>query len=137
MYTTYENTKARGLVQNGGPPGSLEESGPAGVILYEMDGPYRLAFTPYRTGCPDRSHPAAILWNFQPYTTICHEQRHARKIWTGTLRDPCFSASLWTLHYACTAQCRGAGIIVTGTIYFTFRSITKNFPVKKVSLLEG
>jgi hypothetical protein len=41
--------KARGLAQHGGPPGWLEESDPAGVILYVMDGPYRLPF-PYRTG---------------------------------------------------------------------------------------
>jgi hypothetical protein len=27
-----------------------------GVILYVMDGPYRLPF-PYRTGCPDKSCP--------------------------------------------------------------------------------
>ncbi len=57
--TTYENTKARGLVQHGGPPGWLEESGPAGVILHEMVGPFRLAFLTYRTGWSDRSHPAA------------------------------------------------------------------------------
>ncbi len=50
--------KARVLAQNGGPPGGLEESDPAGVILYVMDGPYRLPFPPYRTGCPDRSCPA-------------------------------------------------------------------------------
>jgi hypothetical protein len=36
--------KARGLTQHGGPPGWLEESDPAGVILYVMDGPYRLPF---------------------------------------------------------------------------------------------
>jgi hypothetical protein len=29
--------KARGLAQHGGPPGWLEESDPAGVILYVMD----------------------------------------------------------------------------------------------------
>jgi hypothetical protein len=35
--------KARGLTQHGGPPGWLEESGPAdGVILYVMDDPCRL-----------------------------------------------------------------------------------------------
>jgi hypothetical protein len=39
--------KARWLAQHGGPPGWLEESDPAGVIL------------PYRTGCPDRTCPAA------------------------------------------------------------------------------
>jgi hypothetical protein len=38
--------KARRLVQHGGPPGWLEESDPAGVILYVMDGPHRLPF-PY------------------------------------------------------------------------------------------
>ncbi len=32
-------------------------SDPAGVILYVMDGPYRLPF-PYRTGCSDKSCPA-------------------------------------------------------------------------------
>ncbi len=50
--------KAKRLAQHGGPPGWLEESYPAGVILYVMDGPYRLPF-PHRTGCPDRSFPAA------------------------------------------------------------------------------
>ncbi len=35
--------KSRELAQHGGPPGWLEESDPAGVILYLMDGPY--------TGC--------------------------------------------------------------------------------------
>jgi hypothetical protein len=44
--------KTRGLAQHGGPPGWLEESDPAGVFLYMMDGPYRPPF-PYRTGCPD------------------------------------------------------------------------------------
>jgi hypothetical protein len=38
--------KARGLAKHGGPPGWLEESVPAGVILYMMDGPYSLPF-PY------------------------------------------------------------------------------------------
>jgi hypothetical protein len=39
--------KARGLIQHGGPPGRLEESDQAGVILHVMDRPYRLPF-PYR-----------------------------------------------------------------------------------------
>jgi hypothetical protein len=34
--------KARGLVQHGTSPGWLEESDPAGVILFVMDGPCRL-----------------------------------------------------------------------------------------------
>ncbi len=42
--------KARGLAQHGGPPGWLEESDKASVILYVMDGPYHLPF-PYRIGC--------------------------------------------------------------------------------------
>ncbi len=42
--------KANELAQHGGPPGWLEESDPAGVILHVMDGPYRLLF--HRTGCP-------------------------------------------------------------------------------------
>ncbi len=50
--------KARGLAQHGGPPGWLEDSNPAGAILCVMEGPYR-------TGCPDRSCPAASWWNFQ------------------------------------------------------------------------
>jgi hypothetical protein len=48
--------KARGLAQHGGPPGCLEESDPAGVILYVMGGPYRLPFS-YCTGFPDRICP--------------------------------------------------------------------------------
>ncbi len=46
--------KARRLAQHGGFPGRSEESDPAGVILYVMDGPSHLAF-PYHTGYPDRS----------------------------------------------------------------------------------
>jgi hypothetical protein len=55
VVTTNEAEGYRGLVQHGGSPGWLEESDPAGEILYVMDGPYRLAFP----GCPDRSCPAA------------------------------------------------------------------------------
>jgi hypothetical protein len=44
--------KARGLVQHGGPPGWLEESDTAGVILYVMDGPY--------TACLYRAVPVAL-----------------------------------------------------------------------------
>ncbi len=50
--------KATGLAQHGGLPGWLEKSDQTGVILYVMDGRYGLPF-PYRTGCPDRSCPAA------------------------------------------------------------------------------
>jgi hypothetical protein len=56
--------KPRVLAQHGGLPGWLEESALASVIIYVMDGPYRLPF-PYRTGCPDRSCPTASSWNFQ------------------------------------------------------------------------
>jgi hypothetical protein len=50
-YALNEAESYRGLDQHGGPPGLLEESDPAGVILYVVDGPYHLPF-PYRTGCP-------------------------------------------------------------------------------------
>jgi hypothetical protein len=43
--------KARGLTRHGSPPGYLEESDPAGVILYMMDG---------RTACFFLSIPAAL-----------------------------------------------------------------------------
>ncbi len=83
----------RWLAQHGGPPGWLDEIDTAGVILYVMDGPYRLPF-PYRIGCFERSCPAACWWNFQLLlyskkmnTTIRHELRHARKAWPGTLVD--------------------------------------------------
>ncbi len=39
-------TKTKGLAQQGGPPGWLEESKPASVIMYVMYGPYCL---PLRT----------------------------------------------------------------------------------------
>jgi hypothetical protein len=61
--TVVETNKAKGLAEYGGPPGRLKESDPAGVILYVMDGPYRLPF-PYHTGCLDGCYPAARLWNF-------------------------------------------------------------------------
>ncbi len=48
--------EARGLAQHGGPPSGLGESDLA--CVYMMDGPYCLPF-PYRTGCLDRSCPAA------------------------------------------------------------------------------
>ncbi len=73
--------KARGLAQHSGPPCWLEDSDPVGVILYVIDGPYRLPFPsrvilyvidgpyrlpfPYCTGSPDKSCPAASWWNFQ------------------------------------------------------------------------
>jgi hypothetical protein len=58
--------KARAGSQHGCPPGWLEESDPAGVILYMIDGPYSLPF-PYRTGCPARNYPLSTceLMEFQ------------------------------------------------------------------------
>ncbi len=44
--------KARGLALYGGPPGSLEESGPADVILNVMDGG--------RSACLFRTIPVAL-----------------------------------------------------------------------------
>jgi hypothetical protein len=81
--------KARGLTQNGGLPGWLEESDPAGVILYVMDVPYRLPF---------RTVPVVLIGAAQLradgisrccyIVTIRLELCHARKAWTGTLVDP-------------------------------------------------
>jgi hypothetical protein len=48
-----------GLAQHGGPPGWLEESDSAGVILYMVDGLYCLPF-PY--GYPAALTGAAQLW---------------------------------------------------------------------------
>jgi hypothetical protein len=78
---------------HGGPPGWLKESDPAGVILYVMDGPYRLSF-PYCTvlplqelsSCELMEFPAAVIYS---KCTLIHELRHARKVWPGTLVDPC------------------------------------------------
>jgi hypothetical protein len=56
--------KARGLALHGSLPSWLEESDPVGVILYVMDGPYRLPFL-YRTGCPDMLQlPSCELMEF-------------------------------------------------------------------------
>jgi hypothetical protein len=49
LFALVLRSKARGLAQHGSPPGWLKESDPAGVILYVMDGPYRLHFS-YHTG---------------------------------------------------------------------------------------
>ncbi len=56
--------KARGQAQHGGQPGWLDESDPAGVVLYLMYRPYHLPFL-YRAGCPDQGLPVAICWNAQ------------------------------------------------------------------------
>jgi hypothetical protein len=50
--------------QHCGPPGWLDESDPAGVIVYVMGWLYSLPF-PYCTGSHSRSCPAASWWNFQ------------------------------------------------------------------------
>ncbi len=50
--------KVRELAQHGSQPDWLEESDPAGVILYVMDGRYCLLFL-YRTDCLDRRCLAA------------------------------------------------------------------------------
>jgi hypothetical protein len=76
--------KARGLDQNGGPPGWLEESDPAGVILNVMDGPH---------ACLSSTVPAVLTGAVQlradgissyccivnVRTTIRHELRRGRK----------------------------------------------------------
>jgi len=72
--------KARGQTQHGGPPGWLEDSDPAGVILYVMDGPYRLLFH----AVPVALKGAAKLRADGMYTTIRLELRHTRKSWPGT-----------------------------------------------------
>ncbi len=54
--------KARGLAQNGGPPGWMEESDPTGVILYMMDCPYRPPFPyPELPSCELMEFPAAVI----------------------------------------------------------------------------
>jgi hypothetical protein len=64
--------KARGLAQHAGPPGWLDESDPAGVILYVMDGPYHLPF-PYCTGCPDRNCYIVNVHNHPWWATLRKE----------------------------------------------------------------
>jgi hypothetical protein len=86
----WPNTAAR--------PGWPEESDPAGVILYVMDGPYRLPF-PYSTGCPDRSCPAASWWNFQLSLYSKYTQPSVMSYVTQGRHGPWYSSrpmpSLW------------------------------------------
>ncbi len=58
--------EVRGLAQHGRRPGGLGESWP-GMCDFVHDGrPVPPTFSvPYRTVCPDRSCPAASLWNIQ------------------------------------------------------------------------
>jgi hypothetical protein len=63
IYVIAMRPKDRGMAQYGGTPGWLEESDLAGLILYVMDGPYRLSF-PYHTSCPEEllmKFPAANI----------------------------------------------------------------------------
>jgi hypothetical protein len=82
--------KARGLAQHGGPPGWQEESDPAGVILYMIDGPYCLSCTvPVALTGAAQLRADGISSCCYMNTTIRHELCHARKAWPGTLVDPC------------------------------------------------
>ncbi len=91
--------KARVLAQYGGRLAGWRRLTRAGVILYVMDGLYRLPF-PYRTGCPNRSCPAASWLNFQLplhrklFTLIRHELHQATfslyktaGVWSMKLED--------------------------------------------------
>ncbi len=74
----------RGLAQHGGLPGRLEESDPAGVILYLMDGPYRLPF---------RTVPVVLIGDAQlrsdGISRCCYIVNvHNHPSWPGTLVDP-------------------------------------------------
>ncbi len=87
--------KARGLAQHSGPPGWLEDSNPAGVILYVMDGPPTCLFRTVPvvlTGATqllaDGLASCCYIVNV-PYTAIRHELCHTRRAWPGTLVDPC------------------------------------------------
>jgi hypothetical protein len=53
------------MAQHGGPSGWLEESDPAGVILYVMDGPYRLPFLYPTMQLPCQQLPGCELIEFQ------------------------------------------------------------------------
>jgi hypothetical protein len=92
--------KARGLVQHGDPPFWLEESGPAGVILYVMDGPYRLPFPVALTGAAQlRAHGISsccyVLCKCTQPSVMCY--CHVRKAWPGSLVDPCILSGLYCL----------------------------------------
>jgi hypothetical protein len=49
-------SQARELAQHGGPPGWLEVSDPAGVVLYVMDGLYRLHFLTVQVALTGSAH---------------------------------------------------------------------------------
>jgi hypothetical protein len=80
--------KARELAQHGGLPGWLEESDPAGVILYLKDRPYRLPLLS-RTGCPDRScqlngiSSCCFIVNVHNHSSSA-TVHHARMAWPST-----------------------------------------------------
>ncbi len=80
--TSHWRPKARGLVQHGGPPGWLEESEPAGVVLYVMERLYPCLF---------RTIPVALTGTAQLRAdgiSSCCELHHAEKAWPGSLVDP-------------------------------------------------
>jgi hypothetical protein len=75
--------KARGLAHHGDPPGWLEESDPAGVICTWWTGCTACLFL-YRTGCPDRSCPAASWWN----SSCCYVVNvHNNPPWATSRKD--------------------------------------------------
>jgi hypothetical protein len=66
--------KPRGLA---GPPGWLEESDQADVILYVMDGPYLLPF-PYCTGCLDWKCPLPSADGISSCCDVVNVHNHPR-----------------------------------------------------------
>jgi hypothetical protein len=73
----------RGLGQHGGPPGWLEESDPAGVILYVVDGAYHLPF-PYRTGALELPKLRADGQTHKE-GMACYSSRPMPSLWIYTL----------------------------------------------------
>ncbi len=101
--------KARGLAQHGGPPARLEESDPAGVILYVMDGPYRLPFL-YTVPVALIGAAQLLADGISSCCYIRHELHHGRNAWPSTLVDPCLLSGLHTRGYhRLTAAAFGVG----------------------------
>jgi hypothetical protein len=84
----------RGLGQHGGPPGWLEESDPAGVILYVVDGAYHLPF-PYRTGALELPKLRADGQTHKE-GMACYSSRPMPSLWIYTVYTPSISTLPYT-----------------------------------------
>ncbi len=107
--------KTRWLAQHGGPPGWLEKSDPAGVILHRLPFPY-LGVSLTEVAQLQTDGISGYCYIVNDYTTIRHELRHARKVYpmSWDSRKQSLSAE-WKKNQCCGSGSGRIGLILPDT----------------------